>query len=246
MKVFTPAFLAGLTKPLEVTPGRLEFCQHWANGEGTNAQFNPFATTLQTANELPGLKPNGDPAAWFNSFTLANGAVLHVRNYKDLAAGVEATVKTIEQSNFKLILQSLQQERVLPGLADVIRSTWGTVGFANEFDHGFVPAGWTSGVDAGGGGSTTTGGAKGGVTTALDAAAVRQIAASVFEQSFGELWVLLLEMAAGTVPSTFGTKERARVDAAIAAIRSGIANNVVAPHVHDFGAGTTGGVHGKE
>lgn len=136
MAAFTPALMAALPGCLPVTQGRIDWCQHWANGEGTNALYNPFATTL------PGLEDSTNP--YWNSFTIPGGAVLHVRNYRDLTSGVQQTATTIQQSNFALILRSLQTQRVQKGVAEVMRSTWGTTAFADELVSGWTPTGWTS------------------------------------------------------------------------------------------------------
>jgi len=132
LNLWIPAELTELKLPS--TPGRIEWFTKWAAGEGTGAHFNPLATTL------PGLEDPTDP--FWNTFTIPGGAVLHVRNYKDLASGVVQTANTIRQANFALILQSLQQEQVIPGVAAVIRSSWGTTAFADQLDSGWVPTGW--------------------------------------------------------------------------------------------------------
>lgn len=151
MATFTPLLMAALGLP--VTPGRLDWCSHWAAGENTGAAYNPFATTLDVAT----LRALTNP--YWNTIVLPSGGVIHVMNYRNMASGVEATARTITQSNFALILASLTQERVVPrttnpsgttlvGVADVIRSTWGTTPFADELDAGYIPTGWAGAAPA--------------------------------------------------------------------------------------------------
>lgn len=200
MTVFTPALMTALALP--VTPGRTEWCQHWANGEGTGAEWNPFATTL------PGLEDPANP--WWNSFTIPGGAVLHVRNYATLASGVAQTAATIRQPNFALILQSLQQEQVLPGVAAVIRSTWGTTAFAAELDAGWVPTGWA-------GAPVVTPPAPAAVFTDAQIAYIK----ALIDGSFGPILLALLRQILGIDPSTFSTAYQPAIDQIRAALTKG-------------------------
>ena len=101
------------------SPGRLRWFNEWAKWEGTAAAYNPLATTQDWPN-----------ATVFNSS--------NVRNYATFADGVGATVKTLTNGYYPLVLQSLKEERVVPGVSANIR-TWGTTGFADVLD-----AGWTA------------------------------------------------------------------------------------------------------
>lgn len=80
----------------------------WMNGEGTEAKYNPFATTR--------LAPG---ATDFNSS--------HVRNYPDLHTGVKATVDTMHNGNYEAILKEIRRcQASFYTLSAVRDSPWGT------------------------------------------------------------------------------------------------------------------------
>lgn len=80
----------------------------WMAGEGTLAKNNPLATTR------PAPK-----ATNFNSTT--------VKNYPTLAAGVKATVDTLNNGNYPAILKSLKAADIaVTTLNHVQDSPWGT------------------------------------------------------------------------------------------------------------------------
>lgn len=209
MSVFIPPLCDALQLP--VTQGRIDWFNHWANGERTNALWNPFATTLPA----PQWELSSNP--WFNSFG-PNGSY-HVRNYKDLASGVAATAQTIRQTelpgDFHLIYNSLQQQRVLMGVAAVMSSTWGTVAFANELSGGWVPTGWTSDyVLAAEPAKPFTDAQEAWIRGAIDS-------------SFGPILLLELQMILGIQPSTFSSM----YDAAIAGVKA----RLLGAHHHTTG-----------
>lgn len=140
MSIFTPALMDKLGLP--VAEGRIGWCAKWAEGESTNALWNPFATTLPA----PGWEDPSNP--YFNTFPDPVKGPFHVRNYRDLPSGVAATAATIRQTelpgDFRLILQSLTQQRVLLGVGQLIRDTWGTFAFGTALIGGWTPTGWTS------------------------------------------------------------------------------------------------------
>lgn len=68
----------------------------WIAAEGTAAAKNPLSCTL----ELPGATP-------FNSF-LVNGVTLHVWNYLHDGDGIAATVQTLYNGHYGLLLGHLQ------------------------------------------------------------------------------------------------------------------------------------------
>ena len=121
---------------LDPTPWRLEFLREWARWEGTGASYNPFATTW----EDPTLENSANP--WWNTFQDQQGREYHVRNYRSLQAGIDATVRTILQPAYYATLRGVLSRQAIgaerANLAADIR-TWGTTGFASKIADGWEP-----------------------------------------------------------------------------------------------------------
>lgn len=80
----------------------------WFEAEGTKAKFNPLATTR--------------PAKGSTKFNSSN-----VQNYPSWAVGVKATVDTLNNGNYPLILKSLKMSASAQiTLHQVTASPWGT------------------------------------------------------------------------------------------------------------------------
>ena len=125
--------LAGLG--YQPTPWRLEYMATWASFENTEAQWNPLATTRLVADDEYGKPPH------FNS----NGGN-PVKNYRDEAVGVRATVETLELSSYPAIRASLADQS-LKGRRKAVAAqtrTWGTMGMANRVANGWTPGGSTA------------------------------------------------------------------------------------------------------
>lgn len=135
------AFNTRLCQKLDLspTPWLLTFLHRWAAGENTGAAYNPFATTW----EDPQLE---NPVnRWWNTFEdEKTGTIRHVRNYRSLEAGVEATARTIRQPAYYATIRSVLNKQAIspadrPKLVADIR-TWGTTAFANQLADGWSPA----------------------------------------------------------------------------------------------------------
>jgi hypothetical protein len=120
---FVDAVLRAIGAPLTATNRAL--LNAWMKTENTKARNNPLATT-QSA-----------PGA-----TVLAGNTSGVKNYPTFAAGVAATAKTLQYSNYRGILASLRAGNVAPN-AIVNRyalefSTWGTnpQNLASNISHG--------------------------------------------------------------------------------------------------------------
>lgn len=200
MSVFIPPLYSALNLP--ATQGRIDWANHWAAGENTNALWNPFATTYPE----PDWELSSNP--YFNSF--GPNDQYHVRNYRDLASGVAATVATIRQFNFSLILNSLKQQRVLAGVGQVMRDTWGTFAFGTELINGYVPIGWTSDY-------VTASPTPAKPFTDEQEAWLHEAMRTTIDSTFGPILLLELQMILGIQPSTFSTP---LYDAAIAGIKA--------------------------
>lgn len=111
---------------LFATTWRMGFLETWSHFEtaggqkGTGVSYNPLGTSYY----LPGAKPN-------------TGGQENVWLFPDVPTGAQATANTIR--NYTGVVQSLEQERVQPGVANTIGRTWGTGGFANLLQQGWAP-----------------------------------------------------------------------------------------------------------
>lgn len=114
------------------SPWRLEFFREWTafeSGRGEwAADWNPLNTTQHMPNDRD---LNGDPNQ--------NGGN-PVREYPDFATGVAATVKTLTNGYYPLVVQSIHEQRIVPGMTANIR-VWGSTSFANYIDNGWRPSG---------------------------------------------------------------------------------------------------------
>jgi hypothetical protein len=96
-------FYAKVLKELgaPVSKQNLLFFYAWRQAEGAKATFNPFNTT----------QPKEGSTLW-NCLKRKNGkCVGGVRNYKTKQDGIDATVKTIENGNYKCILDGLKSDK---------------------------------------------------------------------------------------------------------------------------------------
>lgn len=88
----------------------IAFFKAWQRAEGGHARHNPWNSTLP----WPG-------ATDYNS--------VHVKNYPNREAGVNATVKIISQSNFSKLLRALRRHEDPYVIADILDEVpWGTSG----------------------------------------------------------------------------------------------------------------------
>jgi len=93
---------------LPVTSENLKALAAWAQAEGTNAGYNPLATTQS----MPG-------ATNFNS--------VGVKNYLSYADGVQATVTTLTNGHYANILAALQAGNSATAVGQAVaNSPWGT------------------------------------------------------------------------------------------------------------------------
>lgn len=91
----------------------------WQAGEGTQARFNPLATT--------------EPWAGATEFNTAG-----VKNYPSYAAGIEATVATLRNGDYGAILDQLEHADTDEAILAAVReSPWGTKTFGSADWPGF-------------------------------------------------------------------------------------------------------------
>lgn len=116
---------------LTPTEWRLAFFSQWARFEGTGAAWNPLATTQ------PGGEAPGNP--YWNTF--GDAGQYHVRNYASASDGVSATVATLQNGHYVDVLRAVEAESIADPIAVAgnIR-TWGTTGFADRVEAGWVPS----------------------------------------------------------------------------------------------------------
>lgn len=131
--MITNSFLFSLLDKIGVqpTPARVNFLRAWSASENTAATNNPFATTWNM--DVYG-------STIFNSHG--------VRNYPDENIGLKATLKTLQQPNFKpiynLIKSGLEFDTVYNSELEKNLNLWGTTGKLvkskyNEFKNLPVP-----------------------------------------------------------------------------------------------------------
>jgi len=94
----------------QVTPEKLRFFNAWAQAEGTDARYNPFATTRK------GFQGESN----FNS--------VGVKNYPDARTGIKATIDTLNLSYYTNIVSLLRDPNATAeDLAKAVAaSPWGT------------------------------------------------------------------------------------------------------------------------
>ena len=108
---FAVQVLAGLGN-YQPSKATLTFIEAWKRGEGTEAAFNPLATT--------------QPAEGATCFNHNAAGQCLVRNYTSFEQGVQATVETISNGFYPHILHGLQTNDVEEALNDEELGTWGT------------------------------------------------------------------------------------------------------------------------
>lgn len=109
---FFAAVLRGIGAP--VNKNTLRLMRAWQSGEGTEATWNPFATTTTRSGSTN-----------FNDL----GSGVGVQNFRSFQDGVSATIQTIKNGHYPGILQSLQKNKPAKYIAtnfDDEWSTWGT------------------------------------------------------------------------------------------------------------------------
>lgn len=117
------------------TVWRSNFFSEWARWEATGAHYNPLATTWSDTT----LENPNDPH--WNTFIGSDGRTYHVKNYRTLAAGVEATALTLKLKYYYPIIDTLATQRIQAPepVARAVR-VWGTTGFANRIESGWTPS----------------------------------------------------------------------------------------------------------
>lgn len=110
-----------------LTARTLTMCQGWQACEGAHAGWNPWDTTWYE----PGATP-------YNTFWV-NGHPFHVWNYPTAAGGVEATVKTLSQSEYSSIVAHLRAEDPIGFGRAIDASPWGTKGVEAWMRNHFPP-----------------------------------------------------------------------------------------------------------
>lgn len=107
----------------------LAFATEWATWEGTNAQYNPLATTQTMAGSTP-----------FNS--------AGVQNYPDPPTGELATIYSLDPTQYNgidyypAIRAAIVSQSIDASGRDTVAAevrTWGTTGFANLIEQGWNP-----------------------------------------------------------------------------------------------------------
>jgi hypothetical protein len=100
-----------------VSEQNLLFFYAWRQAEGAKSTYNPFNTT----------QPMEDSTLW-NCLSKKGGrCVGGVRNYKTKQDGIDATVKTIENGNYKCILDGLKSDKGANKIAECSDlKKWGT------------------------------------------------------------------------------------------------------------------------
>lgn len=125
---FFTAVLERLGMP--ATTWRLDLFREWTAFESGRGEWAADWNPLNTTQHMPGDRDlNGDPNQ--------NGGN-PVREYPDVATGIEATVKTLKNGYYPAIIQSLTEERIVSGCTANLR-VWGSVDFANHIDAGWRP-----------------------------------------------------------------------------------------------------------
>lgn len=116
-KSFYSQVLSGVGAP--VTKQNLLFFYAWRQAEGAKSTFNPFNTT----------QPKEGSTLW-NCLSKKNGkCVGGVRNYKSKDDGINATVKTITNGNYKCIVDGLKGDKGASKIAECSDlKKWGTGG----------------------------------------------------------------------------------------------------------------------
>lgn len=189
-----------------VTPLTRKVLARWAECESPreadgqtrlfNRCWNPLATTYMGPDAPRSSEDIGfGPGKW-NAATLAGVGI-----YRDAEAGIVATVKTLSLFYYTAIDRAMKEQAWNNALEDAFKTWIGSTAYSTELAAFFRDAA-TPPVKP-------------------DDAAMRAVAAEVFDLYFGTYWIRLLEQAAGLAPSSFGTAEQARVDAAVAKLRAG-------------------------
>ena len=116
-KSFYSQVLSGVGAP--VSKQNLLFFYAWRQAEGAKSTFNPFNTT----------QPKEGSTLW-NCLSKKNGkCVGGVRNYKSKDDGINATVKTITNGNYKCIVDGLKGDKGAAKIAECSDlKKWGTGG----------------------------------------------------------------------------------------------------------------------
>lgn len=116
-KSFYSKVLSGVGAP--VSKQNLLFFYAWRQAEGAKSTFNPFNTT----------QPKEGSTLW-NCLSRKNGKCSGgVRNYKSREDGINATVKTITNGNYKCIVDGLKGDKGAAKIAECSDlKTWGTGG----------------------------------------------------------------------------------------------------------------------
>jgi hypothetical protein len=116
-KSFYSKVLSGVGAP--VSKQNLLFFYAWRQAEGAKSTFNPFNTT----------QPKEGSTLW-NCLSRKNGKCSGgVRNYKSREDGINATVKTITNGNYKCIVDGLKSDKGAAKIAECSDlKKWGTGG----------------------------------------------------------------------------------------------------------------------
>ncbi|MFL6162081.1 MAG: hypothetical protein ACJ74U_07630 [Jatrophihabitantaceae bacterium] len=111
--------LSGIRAP--VTRMNIHACEAWQVAEGGSATWNPWNTT--------------QPAAGASDYNSA-----HVKNYRDHATGVAATVRTLTNGHYAHILAEFRAgDGGLKVCQAVDASVWGTKHAADTYRRLFGP-----------------------------------------------------------------------------------------------------------
>ena len=116
-KAFYEEVLKGIGAP--VTSENLAFFYAWRQAEGAKASFNPFNTTHKK-----------EKSTLWNCLRRKEGkCVGGVRNYNNEDDGIDATIKTLKNGNYKCIVDGLKKNIGAKKIAECgDLKTWGTGG----------------------------------------------------------------------------------------------------------------------
>jgi len=114
-KDFYTKVLDGIDAPL--SKQNYLYLYAWRQAEGAKSTFNPFNTTQKK-----------EGATFWNCLKRKNGGCIGgVRNYKSKQDGIDATVKTLTNGNYKCIVDGLKSDKGATQIAKCSDlKTWGT------------------------------------------------------------------------------------------------------------------------
>jgi hypothetical protein len=136
LELFATALIKGLNLP--VTNNRLKIFYAWFNAEGTQAKYNPLATTWETKGStfFNCLKKDSD-----------GNCKVGVQNYPNANTGIDKTIDTLKLKFYEPIVEALKNNTTTFNANDKelkqAFATWGT-GY-NNFLNNFKKYGKVTG-----------------------------------------------------------------------------------------------------